>query len=299
MVYERYSLWSYSGMKFARIRGVPSVLEVNAPLIEEQGRYRNLVNRATARDVACRVFRASDVLVAVSEGVATHLADFTETRGKVTVISNGVDPDRFKRVPAVARRAGRPLQIGFLGSLKPWHGVDVLLNAFAHFQRQHPDSRVVLVGDGPERARVERQTETLRMSKKVKLTGAVPAAQVPQLLADMDIAVAPYTDDRNFYFSPLKLFEYMAAGCAVLASRIGQVSQVINHGVDGLLCEPGDPNALAHGMTRLAHDTGLRHRLGSAARAKVIREYSWDHVVQRTLAAVQRSTVPQTRAEFG
>jgi glycosyltransferase involved in cell wall biosynthesis len=100
----------------------------------------------------------------------------------------------------------------------------------------------------------------------------------------MDAAVAPYPDLTPFYFSPLKVFEYMAAGLPVVASRVGQLSSLIEDGWNGLLCPPGDPAALAASLDRLRQDPALRARLGQTARTAVLAHNSWDSVAQRSLS---------------
>src|SRR5207245_10512806 len=99
----------------------------------------------------------------------------------------------------------------------------------------------------------------------------------------MDVASDPYPDLPHFYFSPLKVFEYMAAGLPVVASRIGQLAGVIQHEVTGLLCPAGDPIALAAALARLQKDRRLRVRLGQAARNYVLQEYTWDRIARRIL----------------
>jgi glycosyltransferase involved in cell wall biosynthesis len=94
----------------------------------------------------------------------------------------------------------------------------------------------------------------------------------------MDVAVAPYPPQAEFYFSPLKVYEYMAAGLPVVASRIGQIEEAIRDGVDGVLCPPGDPEAFAAALLRLADDPLLRARLGRAARESVVAERTWSAV---------------------
>ncbi len=136
LVYERYALWSFAGMEYAQAINVPGMLEVNAPLIEEQAAHRGLADRAGAEAVAGRVFGAATALLAVSDGVATYLETHPAARGRVHVLANGVDPDRFPPdlVPELPREPGS-FTIGFVATLKPWHGLDTLLaESFAIFQ---------------------------------------------------------------------------------------------------------------------------------------------------------------------
>jgi glycosyltransferase involved in cell wall biosynthesis len=283
-------------MDYACAHDIPGMLEVNAPLIEEQVQHRSLVDRSGAEAVADRAFGGASGLIAVSDGVAESLARYPSAQARTHVVPNGVDIDRFS--PGFGRatlQARRGFTIGFVGSLKPWHGLQVLADAFAELHRCDPKAQLLIVGDGPERASVQAAMRRYGLSDLVHFTGAVPPSAVPELLVRMDVAVAPYPPLAGFYFSPLKLFEYMAAGRPIVASDIGQLQQLIEDGVNGLLCPPGDAPALAHALERLRRDEDLRQRLGHAARATAEQEHSWDGVVDRVLRLATASPSPRTR----
>lgn len=285
LVYERYSLWSYAGMEYARTTKVPGLLEVNAPLIEEQAKYRSLVDRASAEHVAARAFNCATVLFAVSEEIAAYLKCYLISQNPVYVVPNGVNPDRF---PADLQPSSPSLPdtftLGFVGSLKPWHGLPVLVEAFALLRQRIPNPRLLIVGDGTERADLVADLSARDLLAATCLTGAVPPGEVPGLLASMDVAVAPYPSQSGFYFSPLKVYEYMAAGVPVVASRIGQLAELIQEGVNGLLCPPGDAVALADAIEQLWSQPQLRDRLAEAGRETVLQHYTWDAIVDRLLA---------------
>ncbi|NCC33535.1 MAG: glycosyltransferase, partial [Chloroflexia bacterium] len=202
LVYERYSLWSYAAMGYAQRTGVPGLLEVNAPLIDEQIRHRELINRAGAMQVAQRLFRTATALLAVSQEVAAYLRTFA-SEASIVVVPNGVDPDRFPMGPHPALRA--TYTVGFVGTLKPWHGLEVLLAAFIQLHQRLPSARLLLVGDGPERDKLEAQVNASGLAPVVEFTGAVAPEAIPGLLARMDVATAPYPSRERCYFSPLKL----------------------------------------------------------------------------------------------
>lgn len=275
LVLERHALFSWAAMEAAPV----GVLEVNAPLVEEAARHRTLVDAAGARAGVARALAAAHAVVVVSHELAARLEQrCPEARGKLWVIANGVDPGRFGRLPP---RRAKSFTVAFLGSLKPWHGLGVLAATFAALRRAVPEARLLVIGDGPGRTELEADLARRRLRAAATLTGAVDPGAVPDLLAHADAGLAPYPAADDHYFSPLKVLEYMAAGLPVVASRIGQIPELVDHDRSGLLCDPGDVRALAAALARLARDPGLAARLGAAGRADVLDRQTWDAVVAR------------------
>ena len=271
-IYERYSLWGTAGQRLARIHSIPLVLEVNSPLAYEEQKYRGWsVLRSLSRWVERRTWRRADLLVAVSQALCSHFEEAGVKRGKVEILPNAVDATRFRPEvdDAPLRSRLKPdgrFVVGFVGSFKAWHGVGFLLEAFTRLRDEDTSYHLLLVGDGPMRADLEAETHRLGLQEAVTLVGNVPHEEVPRYLALMDVAVAPYPVVEDFYFSPLKLFEYMAGSRAVVASRIGQVADIIADGLTGLLYEPGNREALIACIRRLRADESLRRELGQNAR---------------------------------
>ena len=287
-IYERYSLWSYSAMEYAQKVGIPGILEVNAPLILEQEKHRGLVDREEAEAVAKRVFQAATTIITVSSEVKDYVSQYVNDKSKIQVIPNGVNPQRFaQNLSETNKPLSDQFTVGFMGSLKPWHGLPILIDAFARFHRNHPKTRLLIVGDGTERDRLLRDIATRNLESVVQLTGAVPPEAVPHWLAQMDVAVAPYPQSEDFYFSPLKVYEYMAAGLPVVASNIGQIAEVIDHGVNGLLAPPGDVTALEKALDQLWRSPSLRYCLGDLAREKILQHHTWERVVEKILFFAQ------------
>ena len=297
IAYERYSLWSYSSLAAARLKGAVTVLEVNAPLIEEQTRFRTLYDKEAARLASLRVFAAADIIVAVSNEVADYLDRHPQARGKIHVIPNGVNAERFEPVPALRERKEGPFTVGFVGTLKPWHGVDVLIEAFHRLRHRVGDARLLIVGDGPEHGRLQAQCDALGISPQVEFTGSVDPADVPLQLARMDVGVAPYPRLSAFYFSPLKAVEYLASGMPVIASDIGQLRDLVGQAEAGLLCESGNAEAIFQALLACHNDETYRQAMGDRGRRHVLALYTWQSVAQRVLQLAQLARPRETTIE--
>ncbi len=277
-IYERYSLWSAAGVRAAKQIGVPCIVEVNAPLLLEQQRYRDLVLAVEAEAIEREVFTCADMLLTVSEQIRDYAVSNGADLERAVVVPNGVDPVRFhpdvpsEKIDGIGRDA---FVVGFVGSLKAWHDHESLLDAFAIVARENPRFHLLIVGDGPTRNWIEGYIRGAGLDGRVTITGWVPYERLPGLLQAMDVAVAPYGQLQGFYFSPLKLFEYMAVGRPIVASAIGQVCEVIEDGRNGLLVTPGDVGELADKLLCLYEDSEFRQSLGRGA-ARSALEYTWE-----------------------
>lgn len=283
-VYERYSLWSWEGLRFAREHRIPMVLEVNAPLIEEQAAYRSIELPSVARAIAREVVTGADFVVVPAPELVDYLHSEFGRREPTVVVPNGVDVELFRHPQSPSGGASVPTSgspvIAFVGSLKPWHGVELLLEAFRYLLDRCAEARLLIVGDGPQR-RVVDQAAASWGRERIHCTGAVEHDEVPSWLALADVGVAPYPDLERFYFSPLKVIEYMAAGLPVVASRLGQLCETVEHGRTGLLIDPGDAGALGRALVELSKDPDTRTAMGERARRRAFERYSWDQAVNR------------------
>ena len=269
-VYERYSLFSDAGARLAT--QAPLILEVNAPLLVEQRRHRGLHDAAAAESATARQFAAASVISCVSEPVAEWALTQGAPRSRVAVIPNGVNTARItpRQDAEVPRPDGR-LTVGFVGTLKPWHGTELLLEAIALSSEQFD---LLVCGTGPEEPKLEELATCLGIRDRVWFLGAVPPAEVPSILHRLDIAVAPYPQGDH-YFSPLKIYEYMAAGLPIVASAIGEIPRQLAEGRHGALVPPGNVSELAAALDSLARNPERRRRLGRAARAAAVAEHDW------------------------
>jgi glycosyltransferase involved in cell wall biosynthesis len=280
VVYERYSLFSRAlPVLGARGDGAGNtcILEVNSPLIEEQSRHRTLINAPLAWATLRSQVRAADRVVAVSPLVADWVGRHATSGDRLRVVANGVNVDRIHPPATSARQSGTPVVV-FVGTLKPWHGIEILVEAAALAGAWW---QLRVVGDGPMR-------QTLRdlaadLGVPVDFRGAVAPERIAGELSDATVAVAPYPASDDHYFSPLKIYEYAAAGLPVVASDIGQVPQVVRHGETGLVVAPSDPAALAAGIDALVLNPERAAQLGRAGRARAVAEHSWPQVLDRIL----------------
>jgi len=224
-------------------------------------RLRGVLSRAADRATFARV----DSLAAVSEHVREQFrARFGLDRPRTRVLYNGVDASRFR--PATgARPPSAELTFVSVAHLVTHKGIDVLLRAFA---RVPAPVRLRVVGDGPELAALDALARSLRISPRVEFLGL--RDDVPELLRSADAYVHP-TFVEGFGNA---VAEAMSSGVAVIASRVGGIPEVVEAGVSGLLVPPGDEDALAAAMTRVAADPELRARLGEHARRRVLARFT-------------------------
>jgi glycosyltransferase involved in cell wall biosynthesis len=272
-VFELYSPYGVAGALTCNRLGVRHALNVHAPLAWEGATFRAQALQDAADLLEESAFRHAQRIIANSRQMRELLVNAGADPGKIEVVINGVDLDLFSPV-GEKRRVGATdtVVIGFSGSLKGWHGVDVLCQAF---RRVSVDPRVhlLVVGDGPLRKEVQRLSDEL--PGRVTFTGAMPQEQAAAWVRGMDVAVAPYPLLEPFYFSPMKILDAMACGVANVASRIGQAPELLREEETGLLVPPGDPDALASALRRLTDDPLLRERLGKAALSEAREKHAW------------------------
>ncbi|OYV40454.1 MAG: glycosyl transferase family 1 [Rhodospirillales bacterium 20-64-7] len=287
VVYERHALFHQTGAEIAARLGVARLLEVNAPLIEEQARFRGLCLRRLAQAAEQASYQGASTVIAVSAAVAAHVQDTAGPSCEVKIVPNGVDLTRFGPLNAGAViRAKLNINaapvIGFIGSFKPWHGMGFLLDAVAAQGANLGTTRILAVGDGPDLAALRERAAAPDLAGRVILPGRVAHAEIPDWLAAMDVTVAPYLDQPDFYFSPLKIVESLAAGKPVVAPAIGQISQLIQHGETGLLYEAGDADSCGAALATLINDPSGCAVMGHHAR-RAAAGWDWTALVAKIL----------------
>lgn len=292
LAFERNGLYSIGVAKACRRLTLPYVLFFDADEIMErdfQGDPITGLLRWRARNLLAYNLRAADGVIAVSKPAKANLVDNWKVREeKIVVFPNAVDVRTFHPDPETGKRVRGSLEIAdnpivmFIGGFYEWHDVGTLLEAFAGLLKIRPDVRLVLVGEGSRRPDMMDHSSALGIGHAVRFTGRISHKEVPDLLCAADIAVAPYPRmDHGLWLSPMKLFEYMAAGKAVIASQIEQLAEVIEDGKSGILVPPGNALDLTAALGRLIDDENLRDRLGREARTAAIRKYSWEQYLLR------------------
>ncbi|MDX6499019.1 MAG: hypothetical protein QOG23_2279 [Blastocatellia bacterium] len=295
LIYQRYARFSWAGVAASLRSGLPLFLEYNGSEVWmgkhwDRGEMLPLLARFERLNLegAARIFVVADV-------ERRNLLRAGVPDEKIVVNPNGVDTEKFR--PGVGGLAVRQslgvtedeILCGFVGTFGPWHGVLTLAQAIAS---RPADSKVrfLLVGAGKLRDEVQRLVGVAGKEQQVIFAGHVEHARVPALLDACDILLSPHVpleDGSEFFGSPTKLFEYMAMGKGIIASRLGQIAEVLVDEETALLTEPGNVSQLADAIMRLSRSRELRERLGAAARDAAVAEHTWKHNAQRVLDAYQ------------
>jgi glycosyltransferase involved in cell wall biosynthesis len=287
LVYERGNYLQTSGVEAASEAGIFHALEMNSPYIEErvymQGRSW-LMGEARRRER--QQAEGTGLLITVSTALEAYYRQAHGLpAGKCLVTPNSIRPEDFRPDPvrqaAIAERLGLRGRtvIGFVGSIFPHHGVDLLIGALAAVAAEFPEALLLIVGDGEIRPQLEAMAAS-QVPGRVIFAGKVPHREVAQYIALMDIAAIAST---KWYMSPIKIFEYGAMGKAIIAPRVGPVLDVMTPGEDGLLVEPGEA-AVSEALRALLRSPELRQRTGRSFQEKVLARHTWRRTAERILA---------------
>ncbi|MBI4674868.1 MAG: glycosyltransferase family 4 protein [Chloroflexi bacterium] len=276
-IYERYSLWSNVGARLARATRLPLVLEVNAPLRQEFAAYRQIHDTARAAQIEAEQFTQANAISVVSEPLREYVVQRGALEERVYVLPNAVDPTHFH--PAVRGESVRQryawhdrIVIGFVGKPRPWHDLETLCAAFVELHASDARYHLLLVGDMPMPPAIEQYG----LQDAVTLTGPVAHEVVPAHIAACDVVVAPHPALADFYFSPLKLFEYLACGVPTVAANIGQPAAVVREGETGFLYPPGDAHALAERIRQIIAAPDRARAVAWNGAAYVLAQHTWD-----------------------
>jgi glycosyltransferase involved in cell wall biosynthesis len=292
LLYERHSNSNLAGIILAKLLKIPIVMELNSPL----GTIKNRNNFGAYYELALlgeKIALRSSTLVTVVSEVAEELVRSTYPFVRVVVNPNGVNTKIFSpdvsgaEIGKAFGLQGKKI-IGFSGHFMWWHGVPVLLEAMKKVLQQHRKAHLLLIGDSEYTEEYADLARALDIVDKVTFTGKISYSEVPKYLAACDILVSPHVPVAQgvpFHGSPLKIFEYMAMGKPIVASKIGQIGEVLTHRQSALLVTPGDSDEIAAAVVELIDNEILANQLGRNGRQES-QNHTWDANAERVLAAV-------------
>jgi glycosyltransferase involved in cell wall biosynthesis len=295
LLYERYAFFNLAGAIAARQLGIPLVVEINELAGYERVRDQSFVRVAQAVERA--VLRRASLIVTVSEFLTGKAQEMVDGTVPVVTVPNGVssewlsssvpvrETDRLRRQLGLE---GRPA-VCFVGGLTHWHNFGLLLEAMARVKSELPRAALLIVGEGPCREFIQSESARLGLEGSVVLAGRVPHEEIASYIGMCEVGVIPET---NQYRSPIKMFEYMAAGKAVVAPHMPPVAAVIEPERSGLLFEPGSAQQLSQSLLRAFTDRPLAAALGRYARQQIRRRYTWEEHARRILRLAQGSRPP-------
>lgn len=267
IIYERYNLFLLAGLWLKRMTGLPLFLEVNAPLKDERVAYGGLALTGLAARCDRAVWSGADRVLPVSDVLAGYIRRAGVPEERICIIHNGINRSRF---PAGAsgtearRELGLDEQVvlGFTGFVRSWHRLETVIPLLA----DRPDAALLVIGDGPARADIEAAADAAGVSERVRFLGFVERDRIAGYVAAFDIALQPSV---VAYASPLKIFEYMALGRAIVAPDQPNIREILDHERTACLFDPDDPRGLITAVSTLLSDEEMRRKLGQAASAEI------------------------------
>lgn len=273
MIYERYALYTFCGLWAARSRGIPHILEVNAPLALQQKELGRLTFPWLARWFECWICSNSTWTLAVTQSMKDLLVGEGVRAAKVRVMPNGIDASVFRPdVSGDAIRARHGLTgkqvVGFVGWFRPWHGLEMLIELVADPAFAETPIHLMLVGDGPAAPELRRLAEERGVSSRVTFAGAIGRSEIPAHIATMDVAVQP---SAPRYACPMKIIEYMGMGRCIVAADQPNIRELIEEGRTGYLFPAGSYEGLRAVLTGLLSDPARRTAAGANAREEIFR----------------------------
>ena len=283
IIYERYNLYLFAGGALRKRTGAPLVMEVNAPLAHERALHGRLALKEFAHNCEAKIWKQADLVLPVSDALADHVRRAGVPDDRIMIIPNGVNPTRFNTSINGAPVRGKlglenKIVLGFTGFFREWHALDKIIRALPEI-RKTTDAHFLIVGEGPIRAELEDLARDLGVSENVTFYGRASRDEIATLIAAFDIALQPAVTP---YASPLKLFEYLALGKAVIAPDQSNIRELVTHGEDAYLFAPDDETAIARALIDLSANTELRRRLGVNAAALIEkRGFLWSENARR------------------
>jgi glycosyltransferase involved in cell wall biosynthesis/O-antigen/teichoic acid export membrane protein len=291
-IYQRYSRFTFAGVVISWLTKIPLLLEFNGSEVWVGRHWDDASLLWLLEKFELLNLKASQLIFVVSEVEKKNLVKAGVNPSKIVVNFNGVDPEMFRPNQGgeeVRKELGinDKTVVGFVGTFGPWHGVLVLAEAIIKMPKDS-NCHFLLIGEGSLKSKVEEIVKTNNSTDRVTFTGRLSHKLVPSYLDACDILVSPHVpmeDGSDFFGSPTKLFEYMAMAKPIVASRLGQIADVIEDKKNGYLLEPSNVNMLVETLTKLSYNPRDCKILGTQAREDVITNYTWKRNAGRVLEA--------------
>ena len=274
-----------------KVTGIPIVLEINS--------LRSLENRLRRHWAVAKwptnwaenfAITSADAIFTVSKPILNKIQPLADGK-PLCVVENGVDCEQFNPLNYSKNEAKKKLGlenktvIGYVGSFMPWHDLDTTIETLSILRGIDLNYHLVLIGNGVDYERIKKKVAAKRLMEAVTFTGGVPHKEISQFLAAFDVALMSYPCIGDFYFSPLKLFEYLAMGVTVVATNIGQIGEIITHGKNGILVDNPTPENFAKAIKI---GTRNQKKISIQARNLVSESYSWVRNAEKIIELVQR-----------
>ena len=286
----RYAFNIFSSVLIAKLLRHPLILEVNSPSYYEQTQLFGRQLWRLSALIERWILKNASMVVTVSDELKDMFVNQGISDEKIAVVYNGVETHRFyprKKNKNLAKKLGIPLDafvVGFSGSFQKWHGVNNILKIAEYLNNS--EVYFMLVGDGFVRQEIESHVRN-RGIKNVIFCGSVSYEKMPQYLSLFDVAVAPYPNLKKFYFSPLKIFEYMAMGIPTIAPNLGQIGRVINNNENGILVQPGRYDFFANEISRLMESDQDRKVIGRCASQMAHSKMDWTLTAEKYIHIIK------------
>ncbi|WP_010175091.1 glycosyltransferase family 4 protein [Bacillus coahuilensis] len=293
-IINRYSIYDISPLLAKWIYKTPVMIEVNASAVFERELVGKYYFKGISTFLEKLLFSKADSLSVVSNELLHYFSQHGYDTTNVVVTPNGVDITKFEldtppphSLSKLTTSWSANTVIGFMGSFQPWHGMERLVELMPELLKENPAIRLLIVGDGKTRSKVEEKISELGVKDQVYITGFLDYKDIPGALNIMDIAIAPYHHIEHFHFSPLKIFEYMAIGKPVIAPNLGQCRDLIQNNETGILLKENTNEELKNAILYLTQNEDQRKLFGINARSFISEHYTWVRNAERYIDAMK------------
>lgn len=279
IIYDRYISYNYSAILAGKKLGIPVILEVNSPYATQRRVWEKIYFPRLIQYFETKITNGADRVIVVSTALKNHLEEHGTQPDKIVVMPNGTDPNVFNPGKYNGKFRERyhiradDTVLGFVGVLRKWHNIEMLLEAFQELQPAEHNLKLIFVGDGPVQGELEEKARSMGIEKQVIFTGRVPHQEVPEHIAMFDVAISPHV---TYYSSPMKILEYMAMGKCTVAPDMTNIRDIIKPGETGILFKPKNKSDLRDKLLEVIRRAEWRKTIGETAAREVHTKRTWE-----------------------